>query len=55
MRAAVLLQLPVENRTLEIGSVASGTLTDADPLDQEGSNMQAWVFDLRAGQQVTAL
>ena len=54
MRVALLQQLPVEDRTLAIGGAGSGTLSDADPVGPDGSPVQAWALELRAGQQVTA-
>ena len=54
VRVALLQQLPVEDRTLAIGGAGSGTLSDADPVGPDGSPVQAWALELRAGQQVTA-
>ena len=54
MRTALLGQLPIEDRTIAIGDQGVGTLSDGDPEGPDGSYLQAWALELRAGQEVTA-
>ena len=53
VRVALLGQLPLEDRAIAIGDQGVGALSVADPEGPDGSYLQAWALELRAGQEVT--